>query len=553
MASDVGSPLMGAGSTPLHSPLSPLSKGSPVYVDGIMTPLWPMKYHEAVPAVLLLFFSIGFDAKHDVLHDNHLKAEINAIKSNLTESNYRTRVAVVLIAEESMRQYADVDERLANIRKAVKLDNKSTFFYLPPEARPSDLTHFAESVLSALRPVCLEFYKAHYKHSRRKKDKKGNLIPSTPTVEGVSQELPKSGWNVRYEYKMAILSEFRLEMDTAARHHKEVIDLLIGPAGLFDSYSSWSPRWNELRLLADSSALRRIRCLLANGLPSSASKCCKDYREMTRQLLERKGKGTSTYGWQAWEARFSRCMSEIIQSSFGQITDSNARKAIEVLSRRQKYPYAPPEKIPQSDKFLPWESLHHPGYWLYLSARHAENRRNLAIAIPSEDRMPPGQSPATRVAHRSEVYDTYLSPEPHVEGNSYDHNQEIMLLLEMASKEFAERNQVWMTDRLRFSISEKLAQSSEPDSSVLHSLWQKNRWRGPGWDLLTKKTAHDLRLLAVQSNDFKTQILTTWELLNTRKLSLITAVFTFSFGRFAMFGLVSDGFPDCFGFSINGI
>lgn len=41
-----------------HSPLSPLNPTSPLYPDGIMTPLWVHRHKEVIPSVVVGFYEL---------------------------------------------------------------------------------------------------------------------------------------------------------------------------------------------------------------------------------------------------------------------------------------------------------------------------------------------------------------------------------------------------------------------------------------------------------------------------------------------------------------
>jgi hypothetical protein len=90
--------------------------------------------------------------------------------------------------------------------------------------------------------------------------------------------------------------------------------------------------------------------------------------------------------------------------------------------------YLPAEKtIAVGERMQPWEYLHHPGYWFRSASKHLMARRNLALAIPEEDRSPPGSSPASQIASKAYTYDTYLCPEPHEENPLPGHEGTDML------------------------------------------------------------------------------------------------------------------------------
>lgn len=478
-----------------------------------------LKYLDALPAAFVSFFDLGYEKNNNTLNDNRLKSEINAIKSSLNDSNYKGKFAVVLIGESSLADETNLDDRLGYIRKACKLDNKTTFFFLPSGASKADLVSFADSVLQALRPACLEFYKTLHKHARRKKDRRS--IPSTPTAENAPKNLLSAGWNARYSYKMGLFSEIRMEMDAATRSYDEALDALIGADGIFQQTSNWSPRWNETRLFADAIAIRRTRCLLSDGLPTSAVAFFNAYRERTKVIADTAGKGTSTYAWQCWEARWSKIMGQIVQESPLTATDVNARNSIDTLTTKRRLAFASPEKQALSDeRYNPWSRfLHHEGYWYALSAAQQTARAILARAIPEDDKSPPGQSPATAVARVHKQYDVYLCPEPHVEGNQVDHVEEIIEATQLACTAFKERDHKVATYQLQLRIAKELiSRSPEQAIALLKEVWVDSvPLRRAGWNLISEDIALALYSAAVASKDPILQITALWELLNNCK------------------------------------
>ncbi|KAJ5131742.1 hypothetical protein N7448_005900 [Penicillium atrosanguineum] len=125
----------GASSTTpfvLHSPISPLTPSSPTFPDGLLTPLWVTKHQELVPAAVINFFPLSLDPNMNSLRDNQLKIELNSLKKEWSESGFKTRFLTVLISEEGDGGYeGEIDDRVAGIRRATNLDQKS-IFVIPP-------------------------------------------------------------------------------------------------------------------------------------------------------------------------------------------------------------------------------------------------------------------------------------------------------------------------------------------------------------------------------------------------------------------------------------
>lgn len=492
----------------LHSALSPLSPGSPVFPDGLVDPRWIDKHQDRVPSAFICFYTFTSDAKLSTLNDNQLKTDINNIKKVLNDSGYKSRLVVALLSEKSIVHSPDVEDRLANIRKATGLDSKTSLFFLPPQSSPVELKAFVDTILSTTYPLSIEYYRDLSKHSRRKRTRGVVPLPTAPPTTGVAKVLSNQGWNVRYDFKLGVFAEFRQEMDSAIRSYESGYDLLLGP-DVLESVSNWSPRWNEGRLLSDVFAIRIVRCLLWNGNTTAAVRRWQSHRERIRDFVDRRGKGSSTYGWHAWEARWASVMAEMINKvsipEFGGTTI-----------------YLPAEKtIATGERIQPWEYLHHSGYWYRAASKHIAARQILAMAIPEEDRSPPGSSPASQIASKSYTYDYYLCPQPHEENplpgsTGVNHSQLIIASLSKAVDEFKKRKQRRVVQELQLAMAKECIKLEDWNNVLLllKPLWQKMTFRKEGWWSSVEEVSWALRTAAVNAGDGGSVLAVDWELMN---------------------------------------
>ncbi|UPX10950.1 uncharacterized protein EKO05_0001582 [Ascochyta rabiei] len=514
-----GSPTIAAATSwILHSPISPLSPGATIFPDGVIAPSWVAKHQDYIPSVFVSFFDFTTDPVTNSLHDNQLKTEINKIKGQLSKSEHRTRYVVVLLSNKTVLEAPDIEERLTVIRRATGLDPKNSLFFLPPNTSQVELRAFVASVFTTLHPLCVEYYRDLTKHARRKKGRGTVPPPTAPPTRGTSQTLSHPGWGVRYDFKLGVLAEFRQEMDAAQRHYSAALDALFGPEGIFETTASWSPRWDEIRLLADTIAFRHIRCQLWNYQLTSAAQTWLRYKARLQDVLDRRSKGTSNYGWQAWESRWAQLMAELIQRTELPVFRADGDASDEETGLI----YAPPEKqFLMGERLPPWELLHHAGYWYKLSAEHAKKRYILARDMPEEDRIPPGMSPATKVSARNQVYDHYLVPQPHEElplpgsgGEGFQHWNDISTKLDAAVKEFKARGQQRKVDQLRLDTARTLLHVKRFDDAfkVLRPLWASMSWRKEGWWGLASEVLWALHECALRVQDRETYVATEWEL-----------------------------------------
>ncbi|KAL4930053.1 uncharacterized protein BDV17DRAFT_259725, partial [Aspergillus undulatus] len=503
----------------LHSPISPLTPSSPTFPDGIMTPLWAAKHQDLVPSAVINFFPFCLDSTMSSLRDNQLKIEINGLKKQWSSSGYKSRFIVVLLSEEATGDdFGDIDGRVMGIRRATNLDQKSVFI-LPPDVSTEELLDFIRSLLSILQPSLMEYYRDLSKHARRKRNRGSIPPPTAPPTSGTSQTLSLQGWNTRYEFKMGVFAEFRQEIDAALKNYESAYETLFGQE-VFENIAGWDPKFNDARLLADALSIRIIRCLLLTGQTTLAVKFWVNHRGRVQDIVNSRGKGTRNYGWEAWEARWSSVMAQLIHQA--NIPELTSVGILQDQSSEHNSIFVPREKnLPPGNGTAPWEQIHHEGYWLYRSAKHTMCRRTLAEQIPPEDRIPPGQSPASHIASKAYLYDTYLAPEPHIEASQtvnggFDHSSLILDALKAALAEFSKRNQTRMTESLSLEIAEEHMRSKSWQEAyeALRPHWPALTWRKSGWWHLMEKFAWALRECALQVQNSETVLRVDWELLS---------------------------------------
>ncbi|KAL1306723.1 hypothetical protein AAFC00_005389 [Neodothiora populina] len=504
----------------LHSPLSPLSPTSPIFPDGLMTPLWLAKHQTRIPSIFLSFYNITTDHAHATSSDSALKSDINATKDLLVKSGYKSRYAVILVADKPGPATPEWEDRIAGIRRATGLDPRTALFFLPSPQSTNAIASFASTVMAALQPVCVDYYRDLTKHARRKKGR-GYIPPPTASSRGSAHSLTPHAWNVRYEFKLAVFAEFRQEMDVAQRHYESALEELFGPEGDLETTASWSPRWSDCRVLCDIIAFRILRCQIWRAMTASASESWCNYRYRMKDLVDRRGKGTDGYGWQAWEARWAKMMAQLIE-----MADLPVFRPVDLTDTRDQVPtsfnaiYAPPEKAFSSmDRLPPFHYLHHPGYWWKIVSKHILARWKQAEAIPIEDRTPLDQLSAAEAASRARAYDTYLVPQPHEENPSdghatYDHLLDIRSNVERAESEFACRGQIRMVHYLRLIYARELVKANRHGEALdmLRPVWDELKWQHEGWSVMAKEFLSLVRQCAVKLDDRPLAVEVAWEM-----------------------------------------
>ena len=457
------------------------------------------------------------DPNTSSLGDNRLKNDINAIKSVMASTHYKTRLIVVLLCQDGEETPYDLEERVPSIRRVTGLDVKS-LLVLGSQSTPLQVREFAHNLLSNVQPAAIEYYRDLSKHARRKRNRGSIPAPTGPIIAGTSQVLSTQGWNVRYEFKMGIFAEFRQEMDAAGRNYDSAYETLVGPE-LLDSVSLRSPRFNEMRMLADVIVIRIIRCLLWSGSSSTAVRSWLNHRNRMRDLVDRRANGTNVYGWEAWEAVWARLMAQSIEKA--QVLSSANPDSLDVVLRKASGIFAYPENSKAgalSERIAPWELLHHQGYWMKNSAKHQSARRSLAHQIPEEYRSSP--------TNKSPLYDTYLADEPSVEfpvggKNGFDHSAAVLNALQSSVTHFSTRQQSRAVQEIGLQMAkEYMNQSSWTEAlCVLRPIWTQLSWRQEGWWQLVERLGWQLRDCAFHCRDAETIVRVDWELYSRAYLS----------------------------------
>ncbi|KAI7382725.1 hypothetical protein KC332_g16484, partial [Hortaea werneckii] len=505
--------------TELHSTLSPLSPGSPVYPEGIMTPLWFTKHQHSVPSLVIAFFKVH--GNDNAARNEQVQTDINAIRATLGRSGYKTRLSVVLLSDRSILDAPELEEHISAIRRATTMDPKTGLFFMPPMSSPAEIATFVRSLLSTLQPLVVEHYRDLTKHARRKKARGGSASLAS-SVERGGRSLSASGWNVRYEIKQGVFAEFRQEMDVAERHFSAAIEELCSSEGLLETKPSWSSIWNDARLLCDVVALRVVRCQLWVGQTTGAVISWGNYKARTKDLVDRRGMGCNTYGWFAWESRWAEIMGQLIRRASlpaFQPSDEAVPTSTDLSAMRF---HLPPEKALATEPIAPFEQLHHPGYWVVLAFEATVARRAKALDISEEDRISPDQTPASAVAQRSRNYDTYLVPLPHEEfalplEGGHDHHLSILeRLAGEANQEFDARGQHRSAKRIMFELAQELIKATCHSKALdlLVPLWEHassgdSLWNNLYYPLL--QATHECALHASNAGVF---LSTAWELLS---------------------------------------
>ncbi|KAJ3753958.1 hypothetical protein EV360DRAFT_87294 [Lentinula raphanica] len=358
-----------------HSPLSPLTRTSPVYPDGLIAPIWIRKHTMLVPAVFVLFVRMyeggGRESELERLereNDTELARMIGERKKELSERGIKMTV-VLLVSREMLDGSASggsgsggggggggggaaarLDTRLGYIRRQSGLDSRAALFVLSPIGR-EELGEFLKSLQNALWESAKEYYTAHSKRARQKRNKQQQVyqhalsqaqsqpqthpsIPSSSHPSLSSQQPPapqvtlptlltleSHRWTVRYEYKMASFAEFRGEHEVALKHFQDAYSalnrLFLVPGATHGGGGEGRPqpprtkRWAEARVLGDTMNIKIIKIYLYNNETALAVAQQRAHMRTFPVVVGLGGK-EGTYEYWSWMSRMWRVFGELV-------------------------------------------------------------------------------------------------------------------------------------------------------------------------------------------------------------------------------------------------
>ncbi|KAJ6497565.1 Gryzun, putative trafficking through golgi-domain-containing protein [Mycena sanguinolenta] len=404
-----------------HSPLSPLTVSSPLHPDGLIAPIWIRKHTTLVPSVFVLFLRIfeypPYTPKSPLdppdpdrerereleerKRDAELSAEVALRKKSTNERNIK--LTVVLMATRRMLDDPALDGRLTYIRRQSGLDSRAALFVLSPVSQ-AELGDFVKSLQQALYEPALEYYIAHSKRVRRKRNRHSQAVSSYPVphtpvgTAGLGRPLRPEGWTVRYEYKMACFAEFRGEDDIALKHYQDAYGMLVIMFGSTAILPPRTKRWAEAKVLADCINIKIAKLYLYNNEHALALSHHNTHIRKFGDFSRGWGIGEETFEFWSWVARQHRILAELLEhGTQSKLVIPDHRPANPALVAAQKLSVNIPSSALEIEAMRtmginPSHALQHPGYYYYMAAKCTEARRErfLAAAEAEENQKPPG-------------------------------------------------------------------------------------------------------------------------------------------------------------------
>ncbi|EUC61804.1 glutathione transferase omega-1 [Rhizoctonia solani AG-3 Rhs1AP] len=313
---------------PPRSPLSPLTPSSPLFPDGLIAPIWIRKHIELVPSVFVLFMRLWEapppkspleprtdSEEEEKQRDTELAMEIATRKRSTNERGIK--LTVVLLASRRALDDPALDTRLSSIRRQGGLDSRAALFVLSPVSS-SELNEFVGTLQDALHESALEYYVAHSKRVRRKRNRHnhGSTVPAPSHLSagsGSGRPLGPQGWAVRYEYKMATFAEFRDEQEVARKHYEDCWVALVDMFGSTALLPPRTKRWAEAKVLADCVTVKICKLYLYHNLTNRALSHFNRHLHRFAELSRGWGIGDETYEFWSWMARQHRIFAELLE------------------------------------------------------------------------------------------------------------------------------------------------------------------------------------------------------------------------------------------------
>ncbi|KAG0750066.1 hypothetical protein G6F16_001788 [Rhizopus arrhizus] len=383
---------------PPHSNLSPLSADSPIYPDGIMTPLW-IKKHLYYPSTVVGFYELwdwhtetrpkretGPLASQILIdptereHDMSLATEINVRRKYFQEKGIKFAAVIML-----KQKYADssIEERLSSIKKQCGLDYKSSFFTIAPSST-NDLQEFVNNLYRVLYEPATQFYNNRIKKIRKKRSKLPSpSAVSKPLSDGSTTEqqpLSVSGWIFRYDLKTAFFQECKQEIDGALKSYEaayhSLTELLSSSSASGQSLLPVnSRRWNEARVLSDCINIKICKLYLYMNDPTVALAQLNGHLHMFQSYSPSWGIGEQTFEYWACLSKQYRLFADMIDAAVQAGYKIPLPTEYLIDTNTPGSPLFGNTVISSSTGCNPGAILQHPGFYYHLAAMCCAERR----------------------------------------------------------------------------------------------------------------------------------------------------------------------------------
>ncbi|KAF8946811.1 hypothetical protein BGZ47_011325 [Haplosporangium gracile] len=328
--------------------LSPTSPSSPLYPDGLITPLWVRRHREQIPSVFIAVVGLwdresivgnadngqrGFSDKGplgvvDPMERDHDTALAQDLLERRKASQERgVKFAAVVMLQRSHMEDPSIEDRLNFVRKSAGLDIKNSFYVLPP-SNSQEISDFALNLQRSQYEGSMNYYKEQVKRHKKKRSnlpsttasvRPGQQLNSGGSLQAQQQTLSVQGWMFRYDFKMGMFSECKQDIDNAVKFYESAYGLLIDMFAVTSTITPGTPglqartrRWAEAKVLADCLCLKICKFHLYLDAPSTALFNFRRHLIVFKAFSESWRMGDDSFEYWAWLGKQYRVFGDLL-------------------------------------------------------------------------------------------------------------------------------------------------------------------------------------------------------------------------------------------------
>lgn len=337
----------------LHSPLSPLTSGSELYLDGLISEKWIQKYLHILPSTFISIRVLNTDAKtkeDQDAADAALATELNELKLQLGKRD--VKLIVIIVTDALPNVDPSLNDRIYGLRKSTGLAARTGLFFLPPSS-DVELETLAETVCQlSYTYATTEFYSGIARKIRKKRGGKPKTLALTPAeaAQLTTSPISNAAWEIRYHYKLAALAELRQEIEASTKAYETTYEMALELFETLHPPAQISPsRWCEFRTFMDLLAFRIVKLNLYAGASHIAYKKFLVHLNGISLILDARGFKRDAFAYKHWRAVQLKLLANLIDQTSGAVFPDSTPVA------------------PNADMFKPGDCLPRSGS-LYLSS-----------------------------------------------------------------------------------------------------------------------------------------------------------------------------------------
>ncbi|VVT54351.1 uncharacterized protein SAPINGB_P004032 [Magnusiomyces paraingens] len=357
-------------STTTHSILSPLNPASELYPDGLLNERWPQKYLHLLPATFISIHLLDTSSSNkddQQAADTILTKKLIDLKNQLASRNIK--LVAIIVSSVLPSDDASLNDRIYYLRKNTGLAARTGLFFLPPSTG-IELETLGESICQLAYSYSLDFYTSIAKRIRKKRSKNKVVLTGDTDTGLTISPLSHAGWDVRYNYKLAALAEFRQEIEPAIKFYETTYESALELFETLHPLTETSPlRWSQIRQFLDLIAYKITKLYFYLGQGNHAHKKYILHASSVSTIIAEKDFTmiTSAPSILHWRASLDTLIANLIDLTQGTLISYESPLAINF------------------DIMVPGDNLPRSGYW-YLGA--AQNLLEITSHCDGHNKLP---------------------------------------------------------------------------------------------------------------------------------------------------------------------